>query len=60
MQKWFGAAGICINSNGQILMVLQGKPEEKKLWTVPSGGLKKMNRWMNVVKEKFLRKQAMK
>lgn len=41
MEKWIGAAGICINSKGQILMVLQGKPDEKKLWAVPSGGLEK-------------------
>lgn len=39
MQKWTGAAGICINEAGQILMVLQGTPQEKKLWSVPSGGL---------------------
>lgn len=41
MEKWIGAAGICINPKGQILMVLQGKPDEKKLWSVPSGGLEK-------------------
>lgn len=38
MKKWFGAAGICVNEEKQILMVKQGKPDEKKLWTVPSGG----------------------
>ncbi|MFD4707434.1 NUDIX hydrolase [Gottfriedia sp. NPDC058432] len=41
MEKWIGAAGICINRKRQILMVLQGKPDEKKLWAVPSGGLEK-------------------
>lgn len=41
MEKWIGASGVCINRNGQILMVLQGKPEEKKVWSVPSGGLEK-------------------
>jgi ADP-ribose pyrophosphatase YjhB (NUDIX family) len=41
MEKWIGAAGICINLKGQVLMVLQGKPEKKKLWAVPSGGLEK-------------------
>ncbi|PGL71418.1 NUDIX hydrolase [Bacillus sp. AFS055030] len=41
MEKWIGAAGICINLKGQILMVLQGRPDEKKRWTVPSGGLEK-------------------
>ncbi|WP_088012194.1 NUDIX hydrolase [Gottfriedia acidiceleris] len=39
MEKWIGAAGICINRERQILMVLQGKPDEKKLWAVPAGGL---------------------
>ncbi|WP_100011570.1 NUDIX hydrolase [Lentibacillus sediminis] len=38
MEKWFGAAGICVNKNAQILMVLQGTPEESKKWAVPSGG----------------------
>jgi len=38
MTHWVGAAGVCINSNGQVLMVLQGKPEEEKCWSVPSGG----------------------
>jgi ADP-ribose pyrophosphatase YjhB (NUDIX family) len=38
VEKWVGSSGICINENGQLLMVLQGKPEEKKTWSVPSGG----------------------
>ncbi|PAE31575.1 NUDIX hydrolase [Bacillus sp. 7884-1] len=38
MQKWFGSSGICINENNELLMVLQGKPEEKKTWSFPSGG----------------------
>lgn len=37
MQEWFGSAGLCINENGEILMVLQGKPEEDKTWSIPSG-----------------------
>ena len=41
MQKWFGSSGICINENGELLMVLQGKPEEDKTWSVPSGGQEK-------------------
>ncbi|MBN6205163.1 NUDIX hydrolase [Ralstonia pickettii] len=38
MDKWLGSSGVCINEDGQLLMVLQGKPEEKKTWSVPSGG----------------------
>ncbi|WP_240422074.1 NUDIX hydrolase [Paenibacillus periandrae] len=38
MNKWIGSAGLCVNSERQILMVLQGKPEEEKRWSVPSGG----------------------
>jgi ADP-ribose pyrophosphatase YjhB (NUDIX family) len=34
---WTGAAAVCIQANN-ILMVLQGKPEEEKTWSVPSGG----------------------
>jgi ADP-ribose pyrophosphatase YjhB (NUDIX family) len=41
MQKWFGSSGVCINKNGELLMVLQGKPEEDKKWSVPSGGQEK-------------------
>jgi len=37
VQKWFGSAAICINEFGELLMVLQGKPEEEKTWSVPSG-----------------------
>ncbi|MBN9653495.1 NUDIX hydrolase [Halobacillus sp. GSS1] len=39
MAEWRGAAAVCINGQHELLMVLQGKPEEKKTWTVPSGGL---------------------
>jgi len=39
MFKWQGAAGICINENKEILMVLQAAPGEEKKWTVPSGTL---------------------
>ncbi|MBP2078798.1 NUDIX hydrolase [Oceanobacillus polygoni] len=41
MEKWFGSSGVCINEEGQLLMILQGKPEEKKAWSVPSGGKEK-------------------
>jgi ADP-ribose pyrophosphatase YjhB (NUDIX family) len=35
---WKGAAAVCVNELGQLLMVMQGKPDEQKLWSVPSGG----------------------
>jgi 8-oxo-dGTP diphosphatase len=35
---WKGAAAVCVNELGQLLMVMQGKPGEQKLWSVPSGG----------------------
>jgi ADP-ribose pyrophosphatase YjhB (NUDIX family) len=35
---WTGSAAICRNEQNQILMVLQGKPDEEKRWSVPSGG----------------------
>ncbi len=41
MEKWFGSSGVCINENAELLMVLQGKPEEDKKWSVPSGGQEK-------------------
>ncbi|MFD1445224.1 NUDIX hydrolase [Oceanobacillus profundus] len=41
MEKWLGSSGVCINEKGQLLMILQGKPEEKKTWSVPSGGKEK-------------------
>jgi len=37
MKEFFGSAGICINKSNELLMVLQGKPEESKTWSVPSG-----------------------
>ncbi|MFF2176747.1 NUDIX hydrolase [Lysinibacillus sp. NPDC058147] len=39
MVKWQGAAGICLNEDNQLLMVLQGTKEEVKTWAVPSGGI---------------------
>jgi 8-oxo-dGTP pyrophosphatase MutT (NUDIX family) len=39
MPRWKGAAACCLNDQGQILMVLQGKPNEEKKWSVPSGGI---------------------
>lgn len=39
MSKWIGAAAVCVNADRQLLMILQGKPEEDKRWSVPAGGL---------------------
>ena len=38
MHEWQGASGVCFNDKGKLLMVLQGKPDEKKTWSIPSGG----------------------
>lgn len=38
MNKWIGAAAVCINQR-EVLMVLQGKTEEIKTWSIPSGGV---------------------
>ena|SRR5690625_4209794 len=37
MKKLYGAAAVCINEKGELLMVKQGTPEEEKKWSVPSG-----------------------
>lgn len=39
MFSWKGAAGICVNKQKEVLMVLQAAPGEEKKWTVPSGTL---------------------
>lgn len=39
MFVWKGAAGVCINEDNQLLMVLQAAPDEEPKWSVPSGGL---------------------
>lgn len=41
MKTWYGSAGVCINYKSEILVVLQGTPEETKTWSIPSGGLEK-------------------
>lgn len=39
MFSWKGAAGICVNDQKEVLMVLQAASGEDKKWTVPSGTL---------------------
>ncbi|RDU37696.1 DNA mismatch repair protein MutT [Neobacillus piezotolerans] len=53
MVKWAGAAGICINEESRILMVLQGKPEETKKWAVPSGGVEKGETYRECCRREF-------
>jgi ADP-ribose pyrophosphatase YjhB (NUDIX family) len=38
MQKWYGSAGLCLNEQKEMLMVLQGKTHEEKKWAIPAGG----------------------
>jgi ADP-ribose pyrophosphatase YjhB (NUDIX family) len=38
MKKWMGSAGVCVNEHQELLMVLQRNTEEKKTWSIPSGG----------------------
>lgn len=38
MKLWEGSAAVCINENGEVLMVKQGKEDEEKRWAVPAGG----------------------
>mgnify|MGYP001943055367 CR=1 FL=1 len=40
LKEWKIGAGICTNENNEVLMVLQGKPEEEKKWAVPAGVVK--------------------
>lgn len=37
MADWKGAAGICLNERNQVLLVLQGPPDDEKKWGLPSG-----------------------
>jgi 8-oxo-dGTP diphosphatase len=39
MFEWKGAAGVCINKDNRLLMVLQAADDEEPKWSVPSGGL---------------------
>lgn len=39
MANWEGAAGVCINDKREVLLVLQGPPDEEKKWSVPAAGL---------------------
>jgi len=36
---WVGAAGLCVNERGRVLLVLQGGPGQDKGWAIPGGGV---------------------
>ncbi|AQQ52231.1 NUDIX hydrolase [Planococcus lenghuensis] len=36
MLKWTGAAELCLDGDGRVLMILQGAPEDDKKWSVPT------------------------
>ena len=31
MERWIGSAAVCVNERNEVLMVLQGKEEKKKM-----------------------------
>lgn len=39
MEKWTGAAGICMNSRHELLMVREETSKGESAWTVPTGGV---------------------
>lgn len=39
MEQWTGAAGICINSRNELLMVREETSNSESAWTVPTGGV---------------------
>lgn len=39
MKTWYGAAGICVNEQSELLMVLEGNMKEGPKWSFPTGGL---------------------
>jgi ADP-ribose pyrophosphatase YjhB (NUDIX family) len=41
LNVWYGSAGVCVNDKSEILMVLQGRQEERKTWSIPSGVMEK-------------------
>lgn len=49
MFQWKGAAGLCINENNQLLMVLQAAPDEEPNGRFLQVGLKATRRLKNVV-----------
>lgn len=55
---WTGSAAVCMNDKRELLMVLQGKPEEEKRWSIPSGGRLDQELMKNAVYGRFGKRQA--
>lgn len=53
MSDWKGAAGICINEKNEVLLVLQGPPEEEKKWAVPAGGVEQGESLQECIEREF-------
>ncbi len=39
MANWQGAAGVCVNDQNELLVVLQKAPDEDSKWAVPAAGV---------------------
>ncbi|MBZ5200909.1 NUDIX hydrolase [Planomicrobium chinense] len=53
MSDWKGAAGVCINEKNEVLLVLQGPPEEEKKWAVPAGGVEQGESLQECIEREF-------
>ncbi|EMF45664.1 hypothetical protein B481_2911 [Planococcus halocryophilus Or1] len=56
MSNWKGAAGVCVNQENEVLLVLQGVPGEEKSGQYRQVELKKERRLNSVVFENFSKK----
>lgn len=53
MANWKGAAGVCLNDRQEVLLVLQGPPDEDKKWSVPAAGLEEGESLQECCKREF-------
>ena len=53
MSGWKGAAGVCINEKNEVLLVLQGPPEEEEKWAVPAGGVEQGESLRECIEREF-------
>lgn len=49
MEKWVGAAGICVNACNELLMVREDIGDGASAWTVPAGGVEPGETWEQCV-----------